>query len=69
VAVLPEYQGMGLGKMIVERIKECIPQCSIILYASPGKESFYEKLKFRKLKTGMALFLDAEKMRQKAFTE
>jgi len=69
VAVLPDYQGMGIGKMIVDRITECIPECNIILYAAPGKESFYEKLKFRKMKTGMALFREAEKMRQRAFTD
>lgn len=69
VAVLPEYQGKGLGKEIVSRIIECIPQCSFILYASPGKEAFYEKLNFKKMKTGMALFMNAEKMQTKGIIE
>ena len=40
-----------------------------MLYASPGKEKFYEKLNFRKMKTGMALFLNTEKMQMKGFIE
>lgn len=69
VAVLPEYQGRSVGRAIVNGILKCIPQCSVILYASPGKEKFYEKLNFRKMKTGMALFRNAEKMQTKGFTE
>jgi len=69
VAVLPEFQGNGIGKLIVNSIVENCPGCTFILYASPGKEKFYEKFKFRKMKTGMALFTDMEKMKQKGFTE
>ncbi|MHC1683082.1 MAG: GNAT family N-acetyltransferase [Clostridiaceae bacterium] len=68
VAVLPEYQGKNIGSIIINAILECIPQCSFILYASPGKEIFYEKLNFRKMKTGMALFRNAEKMQSRGFT-
>jgi hypothetical protein len=46
-----------------------LPQCNIILYASPGKEEFYRTLGFRKMKTGMALFGEAEEMKGKGFTE
>ncbi|MBC2579068.1 GNAT family N-acetyltransferase [Clostridium sp. DJ247] len=49
VAVLPEYQGKNVGRTIVNGILKCIPQCNFILYASPGKEIFYEKLNFRKM--------------------
>jgi ribosomal protein S18 acetylase RimI-like enzyme len=69
VAVLPDYQGKGIGKMIIEGVIEHCPNCSFILYASPGKEKFYEKLNFRKMKTGMALFKDGERMKQRGFTE
>ncbi|WP_406658231.1 GNAT family N-acetyltransferase [Methanolobus sp. ZRKC2] len=69
VAVVREYQGKGLGKMILNNILESIPQCNVILYASPGKEGFYEKMNFKKLKTGMARFKDADKMQTKGFTE
>ncbi|GAA0725723.1 GNAT family N-acetyltransferase [Clostridium malenominatum] len=69
IAVLPEYQGKKVGATIIQSILKCIPQCNFILYASPGKEIFYEKLNFRKMKTGMALFRDGEKMQMKGFTE
>lgn len=69
VAVLPEYQGQGIGKTIVSEIISRIPHCNVILYAAPGKEAFYEKLNFRKMKTGMALFQNAAAMREKGFTE
>jgi ribosomal protein S18 acetylase RimI-like enzyme len=69
VAVLPSYQGKGIGKMIVQKIMEKIPHCNVILYASPGKEVFYEKESFRRMKTGMARFINAERMKNNGFTE
>lgn len=70
VAVLPEYQGKNIGRTIINTILERIPpQCSFILYASPGKETFYERLNFRKMRTGMALFCNADKMQTKGFIE
>lgn len=69
VAVLPSYQGKGIGKMIIQTIVENIPNCNFILYASPGKEKFYEKENFKRMKTGMALFINGEKMQRNGFTE
>ncbi len=69
VAVLPEYQGKSVGKIIVDKIVQNCRDCSFILYAAPGKEGFYEKLNFRRLKTGMALFTNQEKMMIRGFTE
>lgn len=69
VAVKPQYQGKGVGKMIMQAIMERTPGCNFILYASPGKESFYEKLGFRRMTTGMALFVNATIMQDKGFTE
>ncbi|MGE5403892.1 MAG: GNAT family N-acetyltransferase [Candidatus Saccharibacteria bacterium] len=69
VAVVPEYQRQGIGRLIIESIIECLPECNFILYAAPGKEAFYEKLNFRKMKTSMALFMNSVKMRDKGFTE
>ena len=69
VAVSKAYQGKGLGKMIVNKIIKSIPQCNFILYVSPGKEGFYESLNFKRMKTGMALFREADKMQIKGFTE
>ncbi len=57
VAVHPEYQGLGIGKEIVSRLVECSKDHrKIILYAAPGKEPFYHKLGFRRMKTAMAIF-------------
>jgi GNAT superfamily N-acetyltransferase len=69
VAVLPEYQGKGIGRLIISNIVKNTPHCNIILFASPGKEEFYQKQSFRKMKTGMALFSDPEKMKEAGFTE
>lgn len=69
VAVIPEYQGKGIGKMIIKHIIASIPQCNFILYAAIGKERFYESLGFKKMQTGMALFKNAEIMQNKGFTE
>lgn len=56
IAVLPEYQGKHIGKLITETIMESLPNCTLILYAAPGMEGFYERLGFRSLKTGMGYF-------------
>ena len=69
IAVVPEYQGIGVGKLIMDSIIERLSFCNIILFASPGKEPFYQKLKFRKLKTGMAIFVKEELMHSAGFTE
>ncbi len=69
VAVIPEFQNKRLGTTIVENILSQLSQCNVILYASPGKETFYRKLGFRKMKTGMAIFRKAEEMKKKGFTD
>jgi ribosomal protein S18 acetylase RimI-like enzyme len=67
-AVLPEYQGKGFGRTIMGSILDRLSHCNIILYASPGKEGFYRKQGFRKMKTGMARFMDAASMKARGFT-
>ena len=68
-AVLPEFQGKGIGTTIMKNILLRISHCNIILYASPGKEGFYQTHGFRKMKTGMAIFKKAGAMREGGFTE
>ena len=68
-AVNSKYQGKGLGNVIMENILSKVSHCNIILYASPGKEGFYEKNNFRRMKTGMALFTDRDAKIEKGFTE
>jgi ribosomal protein S18 acetylase RimI-like enzyme len=69
VAVVPEFQKMGVGRMIMEKILERLKGCNIILYARPGKEGFYRKLGLRNMKTGMALFKNPERMKERGFTD
>ena len=69
LAVLPAYQGKGIGKLLLQHIVAQNPDCNFMLYASPGKELFYEKSNFRRLKTGMALFVNGAQMHEKGFTE
>jgi ribosomal protein S18 acetylase RimI-like enzyme len=69
VAVSSEYQGKTIGTTIVKQLLDKVPGCNVILYASPGKEHFYETLNFRKMKTGMALFRDPDRMTSRGFTD
>ena len=53
VAVLPEYQGKGIGKAIVQKLMQYVEENSIPgtyttigLMAAKGKDTFYEKLGF-----------------------
>jgi N-acetylglutamate synthase-like GNAT family acetyltransferase len=57
VAVLPDYQGTGLGKQIVERLLAMSHgHNKIILYSVAGREPFYAKFGFLRMKTAMAIF-------------
>jgi ribosomal protein S18 acetylase RimI-like enzyme len=59
VAVLPSYQGRGLGRELVSRLVELSKgHKKIILYAAKGKEPFYQKLGFKRMITAMAIFKD-----------
>lgn len=69
VAVLPEFQRIGIGKTILDNLLQRLHSCNVILYASPGKEDFYRKLGFRQMKTGMARFNKTDIMREKGFTD
>lgn len=60
IIVLPEYQGKGIGKSIVNRLiehirSEAVPgtKIEIGLTAVKGKEPFYEKFGFFVCPTGM----------------
>ena len=57
IAVHPDYQGRGIGKDIVLRLRDLARHHrKIILYAAPGKDRFYLKLGFRRMLTAMAIF-------------
>ena len=57
IAVLPSHQGSGLGKQIVAYlVEQSRAHKKIILYSVPGKERFYRKFGFLRMKTAMAIF-------------
>ncbi len=69
IAIVPQYQGYGLGKLVMEELLGKLPGIQVILYANPGKEKFYKKFGFRKMLTAMALFGNPELMVTKGFIE
>lgn len=72
LAVNPEFQGSGLGGQLLEALKQKVRHhLRIILYANPGKESFYRKRGFRKMKTAMmsSFILPDELGRETGFIE
>lgn len=57
VAVLPSHQGTGLGRQVVAWLVErSRGHKKILLYAVPGKEPFYRRFGFLRMKTAMAIF-------------
>ncbi|MCP4178887.1 MAG: GNAT family N-acetyltransferase [bacterium] len=63
IAIHPEYQGIGLGKKIIQYlIDQSQGHKKIILYSNPGKEGFYSKLGFKKMNTAMAIFQNEDAM-------
>jgi ribosomal protein S18 acetylase RimI-like enzyme len=69
LAVIAEYQGKGLGKLILQEMLKKLQGLNVILYTAPGKEGFYIKHNFRKMKTGMAVFINPDAMTNRGFTE
>ena len=65
VVLLPEYQGRGIGKQIMNFLTDRSKAPAVLLHAVPGREGFYAKLGYRKMKTAMAKFPNPE-MQQKA---
>lgn len=62
IAVLPEYQGMGYGKALIEWIKKEYKESHSILQVgtgdSPTTIPFYEKCRFKKSHTIKNFFID-----------
>lgn len=55
LVLLPEFQGQGIGRQMLERLREQLPVDNIILYAVPGREQFYVKCGYRRMRTAMAV--------------
>ncbi|MBL4937423.1 GNAT family N-acetyltransferase [Clostridium sp. YIM B02515] len=69
IAVLPEYHKKGIGRVIMEGLESKLQNMNIILYANPTAQSFYKKLGYSKMLTGMAKFKNEESMRNRGFIE
>jgi len=55
--------------MIIRHLVESANVDVIMLYVAPGKEVFYERFGFRKMKTAMAIMPDPEERREKGYVE
>ena len=70
IAVHPLHQGRGLGREIIERLVAASRgHRKIILYAVPGKEDFYRRFGFRRMRTAMAVFDDPDQAAANGYTD
>jgi ribosomal protein S18 acetylase RimI-like enzyme len=70
IAIHPEYQGLGLGKAITQKLLDNVEGYNkIILFANIGKDGFYEKLGFAKMTTAMAIFKNQARVREMGLVE
>ncbi len=58
VAVLPEFQGQGIGNVIIEQLihyirSHCFSSAFVGLFASQGNDTFYERYGFQNHAPGM----------------
>jgi ribosomal protein S18 acetylase RimI-like enzyme len=68
IAVLPSHQGTGLGKQLVgDLVERSRGHKKIILYAVPGKEPFYRKFGFLRMKTAMAIFENQQQQLERGY--
>lgn len=68
IAVLPSHQGTGLGKQVVSHLVEASRgHKKIILYAVPGREPFYRKFGFLRMKTAMAIFENQQRQLERGY--
>jgi len=68
IAVLPSHQGTGLGKQIVAYlVEQSRGHKKIILYAVPGREPFYRKFGFLRMKTAMAIFDNQQQQLERGY--
>jgi ribosomal protein S18 acetylase RimI-like enzyme len=68
IAALPSHQGTGLGKAIVGYLVErSRGHKKIILYSVPGKEAFYRKFGFLRMKTAMAIFENPQQQLERGY--
>jgi len=69
VVVLPKYQGNGIGSEMIRRLIQAAHVDVVMLYSVPGKEAYYERFGFRKMRTAMAIFPNEDEAREKGLIE
>ncbi|GAB7023408.1 GNAT family N-acetyltransferase [Salidesulfovibrio brasiliensis] len=67
LCVLPQAQGTGVGRQLMKAALKRCDAPSVVLWAVPGKEGFYEKFGFRPMLTAMANFADPESSRLQGY--
>ena len=69
VAVLPEYQGKGIGSKIIQHLIQAANVDVVMLYSVPSKEAYYERFGFQKMKTAMAIFPSQDEAKKRGLIE
>lgn len=68
IAVMPSHQGSGLGQQVVTHLVAVSRgHKKIILYAVPGKEAFYRKSGFLRMRTAMAIFENQQQQIERGY--
>jgi len=67
LCMLPEYQGQGLGRRIMEAMIEQLNTDNVVLWAVPGKEGFYRNFGFYPMLTAMAKVQHPQDQAQKGY--
>lgn len=69
IAVKPQNQGQGLGKVIMQTLLKDMESFTVLLFANSGKELFYEKFGFKHGKTCMMRHRDEALARKLGFID
>lgn len=68
IALEEKYHGRKWGRAIIEALLEQVKGCSVILFTHPQTLGLYEKIGFRRLKTGM-IYLETDEKDWKRIEE
>lgn len=61
LAVIDEYQHQGIGRKLVDNLKEQLGKdVTLVLFAAPGAMNYYSKLGFKNVNTGFMILGDAQ---------
>ncbi len=69
VVVLPQFQGQGVGRLIMESLLERVEGLFVLLTTTAGKEPFYARLGFRHHRTAMAIYPPGQESKARLYLE